>query len=151
MMGLNRRAVVCGIALLTASLPHATMRQVRAAEAISLAINGYDPVAYFTIGKPTRGLAEFEYVWDEHRYRFLNERHRAMFMTEPLRYAPQFANFCAMALTRGELIEADPENWLVNDDKLYVFGKPIGPGLFSADYAGNLEKATGNRALIRPR
>src|SRR6185369_4635558 len=41
-----------------------------ATEAAPLAIKGYDPVAYFTIGSPTRGLPEIEYEWDEQSYRF---------------------------------------------------------------------------------
>jgi hypothetical protein len=45
-------------------------------------------------------------------------------------YPPQFADFCAMALSLGEVVEADPENWLIADGKLYVFGKPTGPALF---------------------
>jgi hypothetical protein len=114
-----------------------------------IAIKGYDPVAYFTEKAPARGLAEIDYVWDEHRFRFTSEEHRQMFRADPLRYAPQFENFCAMALTRGELDEADPENWLVNDGKLYIFGKPVGPGLFRQSMNENIEKANRNRSLIR--
>ncbi len=66
-----------------------------------------------------------------------------------MRYAPQFANFCAMALTRGELDEANPEYWLVSDGKLYIFGKPMGPELFQRDLAGNLNKAEQNRHSFR--
>ncbi len=65
-----------------------------------------------------------------------------------MRFAPQFANFCAMSLTRGELVEADPENWLISGGKLYIFGKQIGPTLFQQDLAGNIAKANQNRALI---
>ena len=62
-----------------------------------------DPVAYFTIGKPcARACPEIEYEWDEHRYRFSRAEHRELFKADPVRYAPQFANFCAMALSMGE-------------------------------------------------
>ena len=64
-----------------------------------LSISGYDPVAYFTDGKPTRGFPEIEYEWDGLRYRFARAEHRELFKAEPVRYAPQFGNFCAMALT----------------------------------------------------
>jgi hypothetical protein len=78
--------------------------------------------------------------------------HRELFKADPLRYAPQFGNFCAMALTRGELDEANPENWLISDGKLYIFAKaaPMGPVLFQQDLAGNIAKADQNRELIRP-
>jgi hypothetical protein len=65
-----------------------------------------------------------------------------------VRYAPQFANFCAMALTRGEIFEANPEDWLISEGKLYIFGKAIGPELFQKDLARNTVKASRNRPLI---
>ena len=92
-----------------------------------LAIKGYDPVAYFTDGKPTPGLATIEHMWHGFRYRFARAEHRDLFKADPVRYAPQFENFCAMALAKGELVEANPENWLISDGKLYVFGKPPRP------------------------
>jgi YHS domain-containing protein len=118
------------------------------AQGIPLAIKGYDPVAYFADGKPTRGVPEFEYEWDGLRYRFSRAEHRKLFKADPVRYAPQFGNFCAMALSKGELVEADPENWLINDGKLYVFGKPVGPELFRKHLAGNVTKANQNRTLL---
>jgi hypothetical protein len=121
-----------------------------AAETLPLAIKGYDPVAYFTLGAPARGLPEIAYEWDEHRYLFSRLEHRELFTADPVHYAPQFANFCAMALSKGELDEANPENWLISDGKLYVFGKakPMGPELFQQDLAGNVAKANENRHLI---
>ena len=101
-----------------------------AAEKAPLAIKGYDPVAYFTDGKPRRGLPEIEYEWDEHRYRFARPEHRELFKADPVRYAPQFANFCAMSLAQSEIVEANPEYWLISDGKLYIFGKSVGPELF---------------------
>lgn len=122
-----------------------------AAESVPLAIEGYDPVAYFTVGKPAPGLPEIEHEWDEHRYRFSRAEHRELFKADPVRYAPQFANFCAMALARGELVEADPESWLISDGKLYMFGKPSGGDRFQQDLAGNIIRANQNRALIHKR
>ena len=115
-----------------------------------LAIKGYDPVAYFTVGKPTPGQSEFEHVWDERRYRFANAGNRDLFKADPVRYAPQFGNFCAMALAKGMIVVADPENWLITDGKLYVFGSPApaGPALFQKDLAGNVLKANQNRLIL---
>ena len=53
-----------------------------------------------------------------------------------------------MALSKSELVEADPENWLISDGKLYVFGKPVGSHLFRKDLAGNLTRANQNRTLL---
>ena len=115
-----------------------------------LAIQGYDPVAYFTDGKPTRGTPEFEYQWDEHTYRFASAQHRNLFKADPVRYAPQFGNYCAMALALGKIVKADPENWLISDNKLYVFGSPApkGPELFQRDLVVNIAKANQNKSIL---
>jgi len=113
-----------------------------------LAIKGYDPVAYFTMQRATPGVAQFEYEWDEHRWQFANAKHRDLFKADPVRYAPQFENFCAVSLARGEVHEASPEYWLIIDDKLYLFGKAIGPDLFRKDYKVMLEQANRNRGLL---
>jgi hypothetical protein len=136
------------LVLLAAAFPLVAAIPGVAAEQIPLALKGYDPVAYFTLGRPARGLPDIEYAWYEHRYRFTSVEHRDLFMADPVHYAPQFAHFCAMALARGELIEADPEHWLISDGKLYVFGFAVGPDRFRKDLAGNVSKANRNRRLI---
>ena len=98
-----------------------------------LALKGYDPVAYFTDGRPTPGKAEFEYLWDEARYRFASDEHLAMFRTDPDRYAPQYAGSCAGAMSFGLKIEANPENWLISDGRLFVFAGNQAPTPFSSD------------------
>jgi hypothetical protein len=113
-----------------------------------LGIKGYDPVAYFTLQRATPGSERFEYRWDEHVWRFANAEHRELFKADPVRYAPQFANFCAVALARGEVREANPEYWLISDGKLYLFGKSIGPDAFRKELAGSVERAQRNRALL---
>ncbi len=142
---LSRRNVM-RLSLLATALPLST--SAFAAWGAPLAIQGYDPVAYFTLGKPTHGLPEFEYEWDEHRYRFARAEHLELFKADPVRYAPQFAGLCAVALARGDLDEGNPEYWLLSEGKLYLFGKPIGPALFQQDIAGNLVKAEQNRPRI---
>ncbi|WP_244407530.1 YHS domain-containing (seleno)protein [Roseomonas fluvialis] len=121
------------------------------AQAMPLAIRGYDTVAYFTLARPTPGLPAHAFDWDEHRYQFATAAHLDLFRAEPARYAPYFANYCAMALTRGEIDEPNPEYWLVSDGRLYLFGKPIGPALFQAALTDNVERAERHRASLRLR
>lgn len=153
MHGFTRRNAIRGLALLGACSPLTAGMRSLAAEHVPLAIRGYDPVAYFTLGTATRGQPEFDFVWDEHRYLFAGAEHRALFRADPVRYAPQFANFCAMALSLGQVVEADPENWLISEGKLYVFGKPApaGPTLFQKDLAGNITRANQNRPIVLKR
>ena len=148
---MGRRAIMSVVGVMLAALLLGTSTMpVEAADPGRLSLKGYDPVAYFTDGKPTRGTPEFEYQWDEHRYRFASAQHRDLFKADPVHYAPQFGNYCAMALALGKIVVANPENWLVSDNKLYVFGSPApkGPELFGKDLAGNISKANQNRAIL---
>jgi hypothetical protein len=122
-----------------------------AADPLPLAIKGYDPVAYFTSGKPAQGRPDIELVWDEHRYQFSTPENRARFKADPVRYAPQFSDYCAMALSKGELVVADPENWTIAEGKLFIFGKPVGSDLFRKELASSMAKAEGNRNLLPKR
>ena len=106
MQNLSRRSAF-RLALLVAAFPLVTSIPSNAME-LPLAIKGYDPVAYFTDGKPTHGLPEIEYEWDEHRYRFSSAEHRELFKADPVHYAPQFGNFCAMALAQGRSRRGEP-------------------------------------------
>jgi len=118
------------------------------AEELPVAIKGYDTVAYFADGHPEPGLPSVDYVWDEHRYLFATDEHRRLFAADPVHYLPQFGDVCSMALTRGEIHEANPENWLISGGKLYLFGEPFGPDVFRQDVTGNIKKAGLNRDLI---
>jgi hypothetical protein len=148
-LAITRRNAVRRFALFAAGVTLTSGLRSFAAE-VPLAIKGYDPVAYFTNAKPTPGLPAIEYEWDEHRYRFATAEHRDLFKADPAHYAPQFGNYCAMALAKGEIVMADPENWAINDGKLYVFGKPApaGPVLFQQNVVENVAKANGNRSIL---
>ncbi len=139
-----------GLAVLFFGATIAAASRTASAEDIPLAIKGYDPVAYFTDGKPMRGLPEFEYQWDDYRWQFASASHRDMFKADPVRYAPQFGNYCAMALSLGQIVVANPKNWLISDGKLYVFGEaaPAGPVLFEKNLAENVTKANANRPIL---
>ena len=90
---LNRRNAlrVTGVAFFlgTVALGSLQAQDTDQANVARLALKGYDPVAYFTDGRPTLGKAEFEYAWDEVRYRFASDEHMKMFRADPDRYAPQ--------------------------------------------------------------
>lgn len=128
--GLRFTVVALAFGIAIAGPPLAAQDQ---ADEPRLALKGYDPVAYFTEGRPTLGKAEFEYTWDDVKYRFASDRHVSLFRGDPDRYAPQYEGSCAGAITLGLKIEANPENWLVVDGRLFVFAGEQRPTSFSAD------------------
>lgn len=83
-------------------------------------LNGYDPVAYFTDGQPTRGSASFTSDQDGRRYYFASEQHKRLFDEEPEKYLPQYGGYCAFGVSMGQLFDVDPETGQVLDGKLYL-------------------------------
>ena len=116
-LALNRGATLLG--LLFVALFGSTAR----GDEPKLSISGYDPVAYFTDGKPVQGKAEFEYVWRKLRWRFASGEHRDLFIKDPQRYAPQYDGYCAMGASNEAAAHkdtVDPEAWAIVDGKLYL-------------------------------
>ncbi len=88
-----------------------------------LSIGGYDPVAYFTDGKPVQGKSDLEYLWHRLRWRFANVSHRDMFAKDPARYTPQYDGYCAVGASLDAAAHKDtinPEAWAIVDGKLYL-------------------------------
>jgi enamine deaminase RidA (YjgF/YER057c/UK114 family) len=88
-----------------------------------LSISGYDPVAYFTDGKPVPGNPDLEYLWHKQRWRFASSEHRDLFSKDPERYAPQYDGYCAMGVSGDSAAHkdtVDPEAWAIVDGKLYL-------------------------------
>ena len=85
-----------------------------------VAIEGYDPVAYFSEGKPVVGRREHAFEWRGATWRFASAENRALFAREPEKYAPQFGGYCAWAVAHGYTAGIDPEAWTIHDGKLYL-------------------------------
>ncbi len=88
-----------------------------------VALQGYDPVAYFTENRPVQGAPEFQRDFDGTRYYFASARNRDLFAADPDRYAPQFSGYCSSSVGHGRRNEGDPQVWKIVGGKLYVFGK----------------------------
>lgn len=106
-----------------------------------VAIKGYDTVAYFTEGQPTRGLEEFAHTWQGAKWWFASAEHRDMFAADPEKYAPRFGGFCAMGLSLGMQAQADPEAWVIVDDKLYLTFSQPALAKFTVDTPSHIRKA----------
>lgn len=96
-----------------------------------LGLKGYDPVAYFTMGRPVEGKLKFQYEFDEVRYRFVSAKHKELFSSEPDKYAPRYGGLCTMGLgAKGYKVEANPENWIIHNGQLYLTQRSFGPKIF---------------------
>jgi len=85
-----------------------------------VALGGYDPVAYFTDGKPVKGDAQFTAAHQGAEYRFASAKNLAAFQAAPAKYAPQYGGYCAWAVSQGYTAKGDARNWKIVDGKLYL-------------------------------
>ncbi len=110
-----------------------------------VAIKGYDPVAFFTDGKPLKGDAKFAHEWNGATWHFASAAHRDAFKASPEKYAPQFGGYCAWAVSQNSTASVDPENaWKLVDGKLYLNYSRDVQKKWETDIPGNIAKAEQN-------
>jgi YHS domain-containing protein len=110
----------------------------------SKAIKGYDPVAYFTDGKPVKGDKQFTLEWNGATWFFASAEHRDLFKAEPEKYAPQYGGYCAWAVCQGNTADIDPDAWKIIGGRLYLNYDADIQEKWSADIPGNIQKADAN-------
>lgn len=113
------------LALFATSLIGANAAFARSAEVYtgtfsSLAVGGYDAVAYFKAGRPTQGVAQFETAYKGATWRFASKENLDAFKANPGAYAPQYGGYCAWAVSQGYTASGDPNYWKIVDGKLYL-------------------------------
>jgi enamine deaminase RidA (YjgF/YER057c/UK114 family) len=143
---LKPSAALVGLLLATALVPTARSEEPK------LSISGYDPVAYFTDGKPVQGKSEFEYLWHKLRWHFANGEHRDLFAKNPDRYTPQYDGYCAMGVSAGEAGHkdtVDPEAWAIVDGKLYLTHMPQAMDTWRQNPADYIKKADANWTAVK--
>ena len=108
-----------------------------------LMLQGNDPVAYFTEGKPVKGDPAIKADYAGVTYRFSSAANRDRFVGDPAKYAPQYGGFCSNGIAYAVPIAGETTAFKIIDGKLYMFGG-IGPKLFfEMDQERNLKLADG--------
>ena len=112
-------------------------------------LSGYDPVAYFTDSKPTRGSGFHVTAYDGVTYAFATEEHKKVFTANPQKYLPAYGGYCAYGVAVGKKFVADPEVWKVVDGILYLnLDKGI-QDKWQKDIPGYIKKADANWSDIK--
>lgn len=110
----------------------------------SLAVSGYDPVAYFTESKPIKGSGAYEYEWNGATWHFSSAENLNSFKSAPETYAPQYGGYCAWAVSQGYTASSVPEAWRIVEGKLYLnYSKGV-QKTWAQDVPGNIAKANTN-------
>jgi YHS domain-containing protein len=146
-IGIARRTALGLVALLLVAAA-ASAQQVNR-DRHGLALDGYDPVAYFTDGRAVRGDAAIARTHEGATYHFASTANRDAFAKDPARYLPQFGGFCAWAVSRGYTAPTDPEAWRVVDGKLYLNYSRSVQKMWEGDVPGNIRKGDANWPGLR--
>jgi YHS domain-containing protein len=87
-----------------------------------LAIQGYDPVAYFVQNKAIKGNKQFAAFAEGVTYYFSSAANKDLFIKDYKKYEPQYGGWCAYAMgATNDKVEIDPETFKIKNGKLYLF------------------------------
>lgn len=86
-----------------------------------LAIGGYDPVAFFTDGKPRPGSADLEFRYGGVIWRFCNVGDRDAFAANPDVYMPQYGGYDPLGIAHGVAVAGNPNVWVITGERLFLF------------------------------
>lgn len=118
------------------------------ASSTGLALQGYDPVAYFTDGAPTKGNWQITATHNDATYRFASEEHKAAFLADPEAYLPQYGGYCAFGAAMGFKFDGDPNYWKVVDGELFLNISQDIQQRWVTDIPGFIQKADVNWSEI---
>jgi hypothetical protein len=139
-MNYNKSSLILVLALIQIS-GLASAGEVNTGYFGNVAIKGYDPVAYFTEQRAVKGNESISHRWLGAEWKFSNEKHKALFVETPVKFAPQYGGFCADGVAYGDFTtNIDPQSWRIIEGKLYLN--------YDQGSAAELEEVEGQLAKI---
>lgn len=114
-----------------------------------IAIQGYDPVAFFTEHKPVMGADSLSYTWQDAQWRFSSQKHLNLFKANPEGYAPQYGGYCAYGTADGHKAPTKVETWTIEQGKLYFNYNEKVKERWVKDIPGYIQKADQNWPVIK--
>jgi YHS domain-containing protein len=139
---INHHYVAVLFAFLVAS-PLASPKEKKLvnADPTGAVLHGYDPVAYFTQNAAVQGDAKYKATYKGSTFYFASDANKRLFQKDPSKYAPQYGGFCAMAVSMGQLEDADPTMFTIHNNKLLVQRNEKAHQMFLSNPDGFHQKA----------
>lgn len=113
------------------------------------AIRGYDPVAYFSDGKPVKGEEKLVYNWNNANWYFSTQQNLDLFKANPEKYAPQYGGYCAYGLSNGYKAPTDADAWTIENGKLYLNYNTDVRNMWTKEKKERIEKADKNWPTVK--
>ena len=108
-----------------------------------LAIQGYDPVAYFTENEAVEGKSSIKHDANGVTYYFASEANKELFIADPEKYEPAYGGYCAYAMAFGDKVKIDPETFKIKDGRLFLF--------YNFNWTNTLKKWNKDEANLFPK
>jgi YHS domain-containing protein len=109
-----------------------------------IGLKGYDAVAYFINGAPTKGSDQYSFAWRGVTYRFASAGNLEKFKADPEKYLPQYGGYCAYAMSLNRIADIDPSRWAIVNGRLYLNNGFVAEKLWSLNKSGNIASADRN-------
>ena len=87
-------------------------------------VDGYDVVAYHTVGKPVKGSTDHTVTYQGVKWQFSSAENKAMFEAEPAKFAPAYGGWCAAGASKGKKVPTKPDLFAIVDGQLYLNSSP---------------------------
>lgn len=113
-------------------------------DADGLAIEGHDPVAYFTQNAAVMGSDKISVMHEGAKYYFSSAENLKKFQSSPAKYLPAYGGFCAFAVSRGATSSVEPDKFTIVKGKLYLNYSGNVQTVWREDVPGNISKANKN-------
>jgi YHS domain-containing protein len=139
---MNHRCIaVLFVVLVAAPLASAKEKKLVNADPNGVVLHGYDPVAYFTQNAAVKGDPKYKATYKGSTFYFASDTNKKLFQKDPSKYAPQYGGYCAMAVSMGQLEDADPTMFTIHNDKLLVQRNEKAHQMFLSNPDGFHQKA----------
>lgn len=102
-----------------------------------IALDGYDPISYFTNDKAIAGKLDYQKEYKGERYTFVSEDNMSLFSAHPERFLPQYGGACAHSATAQSPVAGDPSIYTVDQGKLYFFSNEVAKSQWPTDISSN--------------
>ncbi len=115
------KSTVLGIALTVSATIFAQDNKANNIDNSNIALQGYSPVSYLDLNLAQIGDKNFKSEYNKINYYFTSTEQKATFDKNPIKYLPQYGGFCAFGIYAGAKFRTDPNKFIVEDGKYYLY------------------------------
>jgi YHS domain-containing protein len=85
-----------------------------------IALQGYDSVAFHTVGKAVKGNPAISAEYRGYKYLFSSEANKSTFEEDAGKYLPAYGGYCAYGISLGVLFPVEIDTWEIIDGRLVL-------------------------------